>query len=126
MAVEWSKHFTARSENATHHQPRKISDNWLVSAASQVYHLAETFLNTKSTAAGYARKFSPHSNIMICWWWKRNEYENNSRTLLGIHRLTRIEMISFQLQLRWQWMRSREVRWKINQIKSFTFVCLSF
>jgi hypothetical protein len=27
MAVEWSKHFTARSENATHHQPRKISDN---------------------------------------------------------------------------------------------------
>lgn len=121
-----SKHFKAQSAIWKRHSKRSrtTKDLQQLSRFQLLRKCVETFLNTKLTASGYERKISPHSNIMICWWRKRNEYQNNSRTLWGIHRLTRIEVISFQLQLRWQWMRSRKVRWKINQIKSsLSFVC---
>lgn len=117
---DWSKHFKLQSAiwKLRSKRSQSTKDLQQLSRFQLPHKCVGTFLNTKLTASGYERKFSPHSNIMICWWWKRNEYQNNSRTLWGIHRLTRIEVISFQLQLRWQWMRSRKVWWKINQIKS--------
>lgn len=66
-----SKHDLNTPFNAiTSHKGLPTIETFFSSLAS-VSFAAESFLNTKLTASGNEREISPHSNIMICWWWQK-------------------------------------------------------